>query len=108
MREACRDKEAEPHVLVNVGMSLPQKLTFLVENPVQSLCPGTPRLLVGLFSSSPVLLFVLDVKTCEWLTFYRQDPHTEKSRHFFQLSCLCGKLLKIGICVHGNFPLAKK
>uniref|UniRef100_A0A2K6K839 Uncharacterized protein n=1 Tax=Rhinopithecus bieti TaxID=61621 RepID=A0A2K6K839_RHIBE len=95
MKEACRDKEAKPHVSVNVGMSLPQKLTFLVENPVQSLCPGTPRLLVGLFSS-------------KWLTFYRQDPHTEKSRHFFQLSCLCGKLLKIGICVHGNFPLAKK
>uniref|UniRef100_A0A2K5D5J5 Uncharacterized protein n=1 Tax=Aotus nancymaae TaxID=37293 RepID=A0A2K5D5J5_AOTNA len=90
MKEACRDKEAEPPVSVN------------------TLCPGTPSLLVGLFSSSPVLLFVLDVKRCEWLTFYRQDPHTEKSEHFFQLSCLCRKLLGIGVCLHGNFSTFQK
>lgn len=59
--------------VVEVGVGIPQKLSFLVNNAVQTLCPGFQDL-DGLLSSSPELLFGLGMKKCEWLTFVRQDP----------------------------------
>nr|KAF6341504.1 hypothetical protein mMyoMyo1_011920 [Myotis myotis] len=80
--------------VVKVGVGIPQKWTFLVNNAVQMLCLGDPR--TWLVDSLPVPNSVwFDVERDEWLTFARQDP---QRGHCFQLSCLCENPLRGSLC----------
>lgn len=56
--------------VVKVGVGLPQKWTFLVDNAVQMLCPGIPGPGWWIAFQSQATVW-LDAESWEWLTFVR-------------------------------------